>query len=348
MNFFNSIRAVLIRHLKEETYKKWAERYNDIRVFFRLNFFNNSHNIDCGLPLIYISQPPRCGGTITRNLFDGHPSLHVYPYELCWEKKGYHWEEGLTNSAKNLKLLKGRWLSHAINYGFDKTGTPFYFLQSALKTIFLNQQTQNTRETLDLYFTSFYNAWINYQNLYGNKLYGVAFCPRDTIEETLVGNYFDIYPDGYRIHIIRNPLAWWASEKSYDDKRKIVKNYLTDRWIKSTQAGLLLAKKYPEKYILVNYENLILKTEETLQLLCQKINLPFDKILLNPTINNVDRLSNSSHGEKTKGINQASLEKWRNILAQEEITEIENTAIPLYKSALELCLNRFENTAIKE
>ena len=48
------------------------------------------HLIEVRQPLVLIAQPNRSGGTLLSQLFDGHPQLHVHPWEL---EIGDRWDE---------------------------------------------------------------------------------------------------------------------------------------------------------------------------------------------------------------------------------------------------------------
>ncbi len=343
MGLRNKIRSFFLHNLDKNVYKKLAERYNDFTANYKEFKYRKTFDqdiVNCNYPLVYISQPPRCGGTITRNLFDGHPLFYVFPYELSWEKNGYHWEETLGINKSTLHVLKDKWISHAINHGFDKQ-IPFYFNRDTQRRIFLNQQSNSSREVLGAYFTSFFNAWINYQNLRGDKKYCIAFCPWTIIDKDSVDRFFNIYPDGYRIHIIRNPLAWWASEKSYEKNSvKDINDYLESHWIFSTNMALYLYKNYPGKYILVDYDQLIKHTQNSMGQICHALNVPFDSALLVPTLNNTQRASNTSHGKQKTSIDTSSLDKWQDLLDKSEVEIIKRKALDLYKRALEHVVNK--------
>ncbi len=342
MGLREQIRLRLINNLDESTYISIAKKYNDLLAIFKERNMRRSSTwkvIDCDLPLIYISQPPRCGGTITRNLLDGHPMFHVYPYELSWEKNGYHWEDNLRVTDRTFHLLKDKWISHAINHGFDKQ-IPFEFNRQDQRKIFLSSTAESSREVLGAYLTSFFNAWKNYQYFDKDKKYCVAFCPWTKIDRSSVEGFFNIYPDGVRLHIIRNPFAWWASEKSYDKRvQKNVDDYLQSHWIHSTKEGIHLSQKLKGKYYLLNYDQLVVDPQGSMKSLCEAFKIPFSEELVTPSLNSWKRSSNSSHDREISLVNTSSLDKWREILDDSEKSLIETKAEGLYREALTFCLN---------
>jgi hypothetical protein len=340
---YQSTRRVLLNILEEKTYIRLARWYNDVLATIKERSYvagNPNSNFSTELPLIYISQPPRCGGTLTRNLLDGHPELDVYPYELSWEKNGYHWESGLLNDAKSFRLLQDKWISHAINHGVDKK-ISFHFNRQTHKHHFINGEGQNTRATLGSYLAAFFRAWSNYQNNSPVKKYYAAFCPWTTVNAEWAARFFNIYPDGFRIHIIRDPFAWWASEKMYNKRRiKVIEDYLYPHWIQSSKEGIRLHETYQGKYILVNYEQLIRNTKASMQAICDAIGINFHDALMVPMLNGCPRESNTSHDAGVATINNASLNKWKSVLNKAEIELITEEAKKIYDKAISLSINQ--------
>ena len=338
---YKAIRSFLLHHLSEKSYIKIAKKYNDIRAAFKKTELQSSEKEikDYNLPLVYISQPPRCGGTFTRNLLDGHSELAVYPYEISWEKNGYRWDRVLRQNFSTFKLLKDRWISHAINHGIDKS-IPFHFDQSLQKRIFLDSEVEGTRSILGNYLSGFFNAWLNYDSSNSKKKYCVAFCPWTQINSGTVERYYDLYPDGFRIHVIRSPFGWWASEKSYNDRyNKVLEDYLPN-WILSTQEGIQLNYRYRDKYLLISYESLVNEPQRNMKILCDYLGIQFKPEMLVPSLNGVPRRANSSHNNSIKSIQKSSLDKWEKILTNKEIETIRSRAMDLYDQATKLCIDR--------
>ncbi len=334
------LRKKAMNYLPQATYVFFAQQYNNL--ISNLKEYNLRKPcdfiVDCNVPLIYISQPARQGGTLIRNLFDGHPKLFVFPHELSFQKNGYHWEQ-IQHNKKSFELLRDRWVTHAIVNGLDKH-IPFYFNRRIQKKIFFSNKKDKTRDVLGAYFTSFFNAWINYQNLYSiGKKFIVAFCPWNLNEIKDIEAFFSVYQDGYRLQIIRNPLAWWASEKNYGNETKKVNDYLEQRWINSVRTGIKANEIFPDHYLLINYDELVKSPEKSLIQICNKINIDFNKIMLRPTINDFPRISNTSFGKGAAWIDSSRLNKWKEKLDRDEINFIKKETNDLYDDALHKCLN---------
>lgn len=344
-SLFSAVREQLQRRLSRSTYVKIAGLYHTClaRLVERSRSRGTNAIVSCSQPLIYISQPPRSGGTLLRNLIDGHPLLHAFPHELSWEKNGYRWEGlGALDGRSVYDWLYDRWLDGAIVQGLDKE-LPFEFNRTFQKRLFFqlaNSSVDSDREWLDIYMTSFFNAWTDYQGLYGEKRFTVAFCPWNLESIALIDRFFRVYPSGFRIHVIRNPLGWWASEKKYGEKTKQLGDYLNDRWMKSTEIGLHLHEKYPQSYILVHFDDLVRRPEHSMCSIANRIGVNYTPLLTKPTINRIARSSNTSFGSGTRGLDFSVLNRWRGFLTDREIDLVRETADSLYQKAIGSCINR--------
>jgi hypothetical protein len=76
---------------------------------------------------------------------------------------------------------------------------------------------------------SYFWAWVNNQNLLGHKKYITAFTPRLATRKENMKAYFDIYPEGRLISVIRDPKNWFPSAvrhnlEKYGDMRQALSN----------------------------------------------------------------------------------------------------------------------------
>lgn len=162
MDFKSTIRNLALNNLSASHYRSLALFTNDILARFKEIKIKKpmTQIVKCDYPLIYISQPPRSGGTLLRNLFDGHFQCFVFPHELGWQKNGFDWRDRLEKESarKIYKLLSNRWVPHAIVHGIERRH-PFLFNRRLQRKIFFENQKQKnltTRDWLDKYFTSFF------------------------------------------------------------------------------------------------------------------------------------------------------------------------------------------------
>lgn len=273
--------------------------YNPVYIFKKNKYLKNTRIDTCKIPLILISQIQRSGGTLTSQLFDGHPELLSYPDELKISEPKWNWKKinrlyvqynSIGNYARLKKYKKedkAKW-NKFYNFECDMDLQRIIFNQ-------LSKYKKTERDRLNYYFTSFFNSWINYHDRkkIKNKKYVTAFCPRINMTDISIRKFFKIYMDGYLISIIRDPENWYSSAKihseSYSDLNKSLKI-----WKKSVEASLKLKKKFSNKVIIIKFDDLINNPQNVMKKICKVVRIKYDKILLKPTFNRTPILSNSS------------------------------------------------------
>ncbi len=132
-------------------------------------------------PLVLISQIQRSGGSLLSQLFDGHPELHAHPHELkIGYPRKYTWPKLDLNDHPRQwfeTLFEPSVLDH-FKTGYKKQKNLdetflFLFLPSLQRELFLNYldsvDTIALRDVFDAYMTSYFGAWLNNQNSFGQK-----------------------------------------------------------------------------------------------------------------------------------------------------------------------------------
>jgi hypothetical protein len=107
-----------------------------------------------------------------------------------------------------------------------------------------------------------------------------------------------------------------------------------DLWLQSTQDRLELREKYPEDLFLVIYENLVQETETVMRQLVQWLDLDWDDIVLRPTFNRMPIKANSSYPVSEHGILTSPLERWREVLTEDEAARVDERTRDLYEAAV--------------
>ena len=241
-------------------------------------------------PVIWICQPPRSGGTLLLRLFDGHPQVHVRPMPLTF-RNDVPWPK--TPEVRTLKTTFT--MQQFSRRGFVKRASnraqglvPIYFDRLWYKTIYSNSKIDNPRDVFNALATASFNAWRNYQNLYGAKKY-VLFHTASALEG--IKNFSQIYPDGHVIFIARNPLDWLASATKL---RK------SSRYEGDLDQALLdyisCYENVPESAIVIDFDKLILEPKNTLTRLCEYIGIEYWPTFETTTANSIPVSANSSHG----------------------------------------------------
>jgi hypothetical protein len=300
-------------------------------------------------PLALISQIQRSGGTLLSQLFDGHPELHTHPHEL---KIGYPTK--YTWPKLDLKDDPNRWLETLFEYsvlshfkkGYKKEKKRddaflFLFLPSVQREIFLDYLGSlgllTIRDVFDAYMTSYFGAWLNNQNSTGHKKFITAFTAGLAMKKENMESFFETYPDGRLISLIRDPKNWYPSAIRHKPRicRDIDEGI--DLWRKSTQAIIWNKERYGDRVCILTFEDLITKTKAVMRNLAEFLEIKFDDILLIPTFNKYPIRANTSFEAEQNGIINSTLQRYKT-LTREELEFIESMSEELYRQVLSLAI----------
>jgi len=300
-------------------------------------------------PLALISQIQRSGGSLLSQLFDGHPELHAHPHEL---KIGYPTK--YTWPKLDLRDDPNRWLETLFEYsvlshfkkGYKKEKKRddaflFLFLPSVQREIFLDYvgsiDSLRLRDVFDGYMTSYFGAWLNNQNSHGQKRFITAFTARLAMRNENMESFFEIYPDGRLISIIRDPKNWYPSAIRH--KPRICRGIRDglELWKKSAQAMLRNKERYGDRVHILTFEDLITKTRSVMLYLAEVLEIKFEDILLIPTFNKYLIRANTSFEADQNGIINNTLQRYKT-LTREELEFIETNSKDLYGQVLDLAI----------
>jgi sulfotransferase family protein len=304
------------------------------------------HLVHVREPLVLISQVQRSGGTLLSRLFDGHPECHAHPYELKIGRKSKpDWPKlDLRLSPKwwFRELYEPKAAMHMIS-GYSKPGLkttdvdvfPFVFLPRLQKLIFdecaAGRSAERERDVFDWYFTSYFNAWLDNQNLYsGPKRILTGFTPRTNVNPASVERFFTAYPDGTLVSLVREPRAWYASAVRHRPQYEDLETSL-GLWRQSVEAGIEARGRYGDRVVLITYEELVLETEATMRRLADRLGISMSPILLVPTFNGRGVRANSSDPVESYGIVSERVDAYRDVLDSAAIARIDELAGDLYE-----------------
>jgi hypothetical protein len=322
----------------------WA-RLDEAGEYRELARTRLDHVVPINQPMLLCSQIQRSGGTLFSRLFDGHPKVHAHPHELKigpkdrWPKLDLDapdtWFDALYEESAAKHLAAG-WSKPGLKET-DVDVFPFLFLPGVQEQLFHACVGQRVvlrqRDVLDCYFTAYFNAWIDNQNLYsGPKRLLTAFATRTSLHAKSVERFFRDYPDGRLVTIVREPRAWFASASrhraQYEELEPAMK-----LWRASAAAAVDARERYGDRAILLTYEQLVQDTEGTMRRVAGQAGLAWDPILLVPTFNSRPVRANSSDPVQSYGVLADRAEAWRDVLDQETAVRAEQLAGDLYERA---------------
>jgi len=307
-------------------------------------------------PLVLIGQIQRSGGTLLNTLLDGHPMLHVHPHELhighprkdVWPAldlttKPRRWLEVLAEERLGKMLATGYFksrqdLRESALPGYEPL--PFLLPPSLLRTLFFqlarDRPPASQRDVLDLYFSAYFTAWLNGHSRVGVPArWVVGFCPRLGWSPSRAA-FFGDYPDGRLIMVVRDPRAWYASATEHAKNNGAYRDEYSDFdramsvWTRNVDEATGAKRERPDAVLVVTYEALVTRTEETMRSIANWLAIGWDPILLEPTFNREPVSANTSFEAAAPGVRPEPSERWRTALAPEVVASIEERALAAY------------------
>jgi hypothetical protein len=301
-------------------------------------------------PLALICQAQRSGGTLMARLFDGHPECHAHPHELLIGDRKPHtwpalppedapeaWFEKLSEEYLVTLFRKGRKKVPLKAPGAKTTGSyPFLLPPAFQRQIFLDEvkriEPSSEREILDCYMTSLFNGWLDNQNLRtANKRWVVAFSPRRAWGKGL-DRYFEIYPEGRLISVIRDPLSWYTSAQGRDPDAAV--EPLLELWKRSATEMLEAKKRFGEQSCIVRFDELLLDTPATMRTLAGFLGIEYSDVLATPTFNGYPVGANSSYSMSQTGVGTDPVDRYKELLDEAQQERIRSECEELYEEVL--------------
>ncbi|MBW1980800.1 MAG: sulfotransferase [Deltaproteobacteria bacterium] len=307
------------------------------------------HLIPVTEPLALISQIQRSGGTLLSRLFDGHPQLHAHPYELkIGYPKKYFWPVlDLRDSPEAwFEILFEDIVVRLFKEGYHKERSdetfPFIFLPALQKEIFCKYLAGisriSQRDIFDAYMTSFFGAWLNNYNVLGSKKFVTGFTPRLSMKVSNMNAFFHVYPDGRLISIVRDPKNWYPSALRHAPQKKHNKYGDIDnalaQWQENGAAMLRNKEMFADRVCIIRFEDLVSRTADVMQYLCEFLDIDFNDILLIPTFNCNQISANTSFGPEKEKILRSTLYRYQT-LSPEVLRKIDTETGEIYQALLD-------------
>ena len=147
--------------------------------------------------------------------------------------------------------------------------------------------------------------------------------------ERYAARVFECFPDARIIHMIRDPRDRYASVlKRWHSSRGGVGS-ATAAWLASVDLGHDNVTRYPERYRLLLYEDLVRDPEGQLRSLCAFVGLPYEAAMLGMSgaAEFRDAGGNSSFGRFSAGeISPRSIGRFREVLSRRQIAFVQRAA----------------------
>lgn len=298
-------------------------------------------------PLVVISQAQRSGGTLLSQLFDGHPAIAAHPHELgICHPTDDHWPslDPADGAEANFRRLFDIGMLGLMRRGYTKGDRNpqqrhFFLVPRIQHRVFLrlfeSARATSGRQILDHFFTSYFNAWLNYQGNLEDKRWITGFAPRLAHSESSVTGFFRSYPDGRLIQIIRDPRTWYPSARQHRKSGHAGRGpeELLATWCLSAESICRNKAAHGDKVMVIRFEDLLGNTERTMRAIAQELGIAYLPILVEPTFNGETMRANSSFAVDAPGIIDAPLKR-QTMLDAEESRLIDQRCMPLYERTL--------------
>jgi sulfotransferase family protein len=297
-------------------------------------------------PLVLITQVQRSGGTLVSSLMDGHPELHVHPWEITIGKPKYEWPEvDLSATADEwLEALRQKWVHRVFATGYvkDRARVEFVdgappsllvpsFLDRLFRILVAEQPPETPREVLDHYFTALFNAWVDCQGLWDEpKRWLAGFCPRVGWGESRARWRRD-YPDGRLVCVLRDPRGWYLSAANHPFDTFSADRDLLEVWETGAREIAHAKRDLGDDAFVMGFEGLVADPAAAMRALADWLGIAWDPVLASPTFNRRPVLPNSSFDRTQPGVRAEAGDRWRSTLEPGERAMIEERVLPLYE-----------------
>ena len=298
---------------------------------------------------LHIGGDSRSGGSLLARLFDGHPKVPSYPFENeffvgrngslinfeDYRSSGDISDIETQEVVNKIRKFAFDLLQTKQRYGKDDSRFDYDGFRRGLAEMV--GQEMNDQEIYDIVHKNFFQ--IHQQSDIDSAAAISNHCSRTFAAD--LEQFFSTFNDAYFLHTIREPKAVTASLKNYSffatgkNPESIPSNFIDlsiDRWLLAAYMAIKNKLRFSDRYLVVLYENLILNDKETLFRICNQINLEFHEGMLVPTFGNKVWGGNSSFGKMPAKVSAQNLEKYKEVLNQEECDMVDGALKEIYDS----------------
>jgi hypothetical protein len=309
------------------------------------------HLVDVREPLVLISHEGRSGGTLVNQLLDAHPAVHSHPYELEIQRGEPGWPAfDLDGDPREwLARISERHVPRSFETGYTKgTGRdvglederfPFLLPPALQEMLFVElvarAPVKTQRDVFDRYFASYFNAWLDNQNLYGGaKRWIVAHRASLARSREAREGFFETYPDGRLIAPVRDPKGWYASSRRLYPERTADLDAALGAWRNAVDQTLDAVRTHPARVLVVPYESLVLHTPGVMRKVAKWLGIDARASLSEPTFNGMPIRPNSSFPIAGHGVRHEPLTAWESELTRAERDRIDALAGEAYRTVV--------------
>ncbi len=273
------------------------------------------------IPIFFILGRPRSGTTLLTTLFNAHPNIRIAPefpimlflYQRF--RKVKHWDEATIRSFVDHVFYFSKFnIRRVENLKLDKE-----FIVSELLRYKENGSIQLFLKSINYYAYSVFHK--EKTLLIGDK---------NPVYSMSVNRFRKIFPDAKFICIIRDYRDNFISIKKLAEKEVAVEapslSLQVGRWRIFTRLFLDLKRRYPEKFYILRYEDLVSEQEKTFRSLCEFLGVAYDPSVFDfhkkreETVNTYGNfIYEKFHENLMKPVNTGRMNTWQKVLTAKEV-----------------------------
>jgi hypothetical protein len=250
---------------------------------------HDEHPVPVRQPLVLVSQlGAGAGGDLLNRLLDGHPQVHGHPHRLAIGHPGEgDWPRiDLAAGPESWEAALREPVPPAGGNGHgagSEPPVPFLMVPSLRRLMFercVQEWEPDTRRgVLDCHMTAYFNAWLDYQNLYGSaQRWVAAFGGALGLGAENQRAFFEDYPDGRIVVVVDAPAG------------------RADGWTEAAESLLEARAAHGERLTVVALRDLRDDAEAAMRDLARGLEIDFDAILTRPTVNGLETASPAGAG----------------------------------------------------
>ncbi|MCS6243450.1 MAG: sulfotransferase [Opitutus sp.] len=145
--------------------------------------------------------------------------------------------------------------------------------------------------------------------------------------------FLTLAPGSRVVHIVRDPRAVVAS--NYVSGARYPLLFLIRQWRKQATLAWLYAQRYPERVLVLKFEDMVSESRATAEKLCRFLGVEFDPAMIDPSClkdganqpwtqnTSYTTLPEAAPSPRTEGFNRSAVEKWRSALPESYLRVID-------------------------
>jgi hypothetical protein len=264
---------------------------------------------------LFITGTWRCGSTLISRIMNNHSSMDVSYDTVHFLRFAYKRYDPINQPSNVLRLMED------INSRIQNRYSLNFNIQEAFDDL------EEKYTYANVYQVIMRNCMLRRS---GKLIWG----EKTNLQWRNIPSFFEMFPGGRVIHVVRDPRAVLASWKKFTSAPG--NDYLDSivNSIDSMNKALKYKQIFSDKrYECVLYEDLVSEPEETIRFLCQKINVPFEMSMLDVSrfVNRMGKSwhNNSIYQQKKQEISKDMIDRWQTELTEWEICLVQKIMLEI-------------------